>query len=178
MMRRQGGCLVLAVLAVGAQAAAARAQGVYASPQSAPLTAQALVRMSPAQLDALYAAAAVPGMPSGPVRGRAVVWPGSSLAGVGSKGAGLVWQGKVFHPCDGTAINRFFGVKMIRGQVTHGPSWRDGQPALILDYQNTSWLYARNRDEIRQVAPGLYLGLMYGRSAPGPRFKRYFVLEQ
>jgi hypothetical protein len=88
-----------------------------------------------------------------------------------------VWQGKVFGPCPDAAVNRFFGARMIHARVGYGPSWRDGQPALILDYQDTSWVYARNRDEIRQVAPGVYLGLMYARAEPAPRFKMYFVLE-
>jgi hypothetical protein len=53
----------------------------------------------------------------------------------------------------------------------------DGRPALIIDYSRTSHVYARYRDEIRQVGPGLYLGLMYTRTAPQPTLKTYFLLE-
>lgn len=88
-----------------------------------------------------------------------------------------MWQGKVFHPEDSTAINRFFGVRMIRGRLYSAPSWMDGRPSLILDYQDTSWVYGKYRDEIRQVAPGVYLGLMYERATPRPTFKMYFALE-
>ena len=45
----------------------------------------------------------------------------------------------------------------------------DGQPATILDYSETSHLYANYRDEIRQVGPGLFLGAMYSRTTPGRR---------
>jgi hypothetical protein len=92
-------------------------------------------------------------------------------------GTRLVWQGKDFQPTGTTAVNRFFGLPMIRGQLYQGPSWLDGAPALVLDYSQTSRLYARNRDEIRQVAPGLFLGLMYARTTPAPTFRMYFVLE-
>ena len=56
-------------------------------------------------------------------------------------------------------------------------SWRDGGPALILDYSQTSLLYAPYRDEIRQIAPGLYLGLMFDRNTCPPKLKMYFALE-
>jgi hypothetical protein len=47
---------------------------------------------------------------------------------------------------------------------------------LILDYSRTSRVYAQYRDEIRQVGPGLYLGVMHARTAPQPTFKTYFAL--
>lgn len=94
-----------------------------------------------------------------------------------SAGARLVWQGKTIDPSGASATNRFFGLPMIRGQLYQGQSWLDGGPAVILDYAETSRVYAQNRDEIRQIAPGLYLGLMYGRTEPQPTLKLYFVLE-
>ena len=48
---------------------------------------------------------------------------------------------------------------------------------MVLDYSQTSLVYANNRDEIRQVAPGLFLGLMYDRSTAPPRLAMYFSLE-
>jgi hypothetical protein len=142
------------------------------------ITIEGLVRMGPAELEQVYrqSVSAVT-VPSGRVRGRALPYPGSRIAPAASRAAKLVWQGKVFRPADSTAINRFFGVRMIRGNVYQGPSWLDGQPSLILDYQGTSLVYRRYRDEIRQVAPGVYLGLMYARGEPAPTFKRFFAFE-
>ena len=94
-----------------------------------------------------------------------------------SRGVRLFWQGKVFEPGGATAVNRFFGLQVIRAQVLQGPSWLDGGPALVLDYSRTSRVYADNRDEIRQVAPGLFLGLMYDRTMAPPRLQMYFALE-
>ena len=48
---------------------------------------------------------------------------------------------------------------------------------LVLDYSQTSLVYANNRDEIRQVAPGLFLGLMYDRTTAPPGLVMYFALE-
>jgi hypothetical protein len=39
-------------------------------------------------------------------------------------------------------------------------SWLDGRPALVFDYSR-SRLWPNVRDEVREVAPGLYLGIMY-----------------
>jgi hypothetical protein len=41
------------------------------------------------------------------------------------------------------------------------PSWLDNQPAIILDYSKTSLVARSVRDEIREVGPGTYLGIVY-----------------
>jgi hypothetical protein len=151
-----------------------------ASPQGgAPgITAiEQLVQLSPQELDAIYRQAGVGAIPDGKVRGRAIVKPGTKLAVPLSKATKVLWQGKVFDCANGGAVNKFFGLRMIRGQVYYGESWLDGGPAIILDYSQTSRIYARNRDEIRQVAPGLFLGLMYDRTTSPPRLSLFFALE-
>jgi hypothetical protein len=146
--------------------------------QGPPVTIDDLVRMTGPQLEALYAVGTVPPIPSGRVKGRAIYYPGTRWAVPISRGARAVWQGKVFDPEAAMAVNKFFGVRSVPGKLYQGQSWRDGQPALILDYQETSRIYRNNRDEIRQVGPGLYLGLMYARTSPQPTLKMYFALEQ
>jgi hypothetical protein len=141
------------------------------------LTMKQLVRMSPCALEHLYAQGILAPIPSGKIRGQALLNPGTKLAVPTSRASRLVWQGKIFH-CDGrTAINRFFGVRAIKAEVYTAESWRDGRPSLILDYSQTSLLYAPYRDEIRQIAPGLFLGLMFDRTACPPKLKMYFALE-
>jgi hypothetical protein len=133
--------------------------------------------MSGPELEQLYRQSPAGSVPPGKVRGRVIPYPGTKLAVPASKVARLMWQGKIFNPAESTAVNRFFGVKIIRGNVYYAESWLDGGPSLILDYSGTSHLYAPYRDEIREVAPGLYLGLMYERTAPQPRLKMYFAFE-
>ncbi|MHC5537228.1 hypothetical protein ACYOEI_03210 [Singulisphaera rosea] len=136
-----------------------------------------LVRMSGPELDLLYQQSTPGAIPSGKVTGRVIMYPGTKMAVPASRVARMMWQGKIFHEDGTTAVNKFFGVRIIKGKLYHGESWMDGRPSLILDYQDTSLLYASYRDEIREVAPGLFLGLMYSRTTPQPTFKMYFALE-
>lgn len=149
---------------------------VYASDARA-LDVHSLLAMTPAQLDALYMASPPAPLLSGKVRGTPILRPGSALSRPISHGARLLWQGKIFRPEEFTAINRFGGMRVIEGELYQAPSWLDGRHSLILDYARTSHIYADYRDEIRQVGPGLYLGLMYDRTTCPPRRVMYFALE-
>jgi hypothetical protein len=141
------------------------------------LSTDQLVRMPPEAIQQLYRQSAPGTVPIGAVRGVALPRPGSALAPSVSRVARVIWQGKIFDHHSATITNRFFGLRMIKGTVSTGPSWLDGGPATIIDYRGTSLLYAHYRDEIREVAPGLYLGLMYRRRCPQPKLRTYFVLE-
>ncbi|MBA4190474.1 MAG: hypothetical protein C0467_21010 [Planctomycetaceae bacterium] len=134
-----------------------------------------LVRMPKHELEALYLAAPPAPAPSGYLPGRAIKSPGSRRTVANSSLTHLVWQGKVFRS-DGTMINRLFGgVKAIPADVYQGESLIDGQPSLILDYSRSK-LWPDVRDEIREVAPGLYLGVMY-RGKPNAQQKMFFALD-
>ena len=135
-----------------------------------------LAGLSGSQLEALYRRSGPGPVPSGKVRGLAL-YPDSRFPKAKAKAARVAWQGKVFDPQTGTATNRFFGVRAIKGNVYSGQSWLDGGASMILDYQNTSKIYGNYRDEIRLVAPGLYLGLMYDRTTNPPAFKMYFAFS-
>lgn len=143
-----------------------------------PLTSQTLLRMSGPELDALYGQGTAVGIPPGRVRGTAILAPGARRNELMALGTRLVWQGKVFQTGNATAINRFFGLPVVRAQVYQDQSWYDGAPSLVLDYSQTSRVYARYRDEIRLVAPGLFLGRMYDRTTSPPGLRMYFALER
>jgi len=156
-------------------------QSVPVQVETAPMQASTPIRtlddlagLSAPQLEALYRQSAPGPVPAGKVRGLAL-YPESRYPRAKSKAARVAWQGKVFDPATGTATNRFFGVRAIKGAVYSGQSWLDGGPSMILDYQNMSKVYGNYRDEIRQVTPGLYLGLMYDRTTNPPKFKMYFA---
>jgi hypothetical protein len=151
---------------------------------SAPVTAQApvgsvdqLLRLDEAQIIALYRGGAAVGLPPGKVRGTPLLATGTRRARVMSRGARLLWQGKVIDPDAAGAVNRFAGVRVIRGELYAAPSWLDGAPTLVLDYRRTSHVYAKYRDEIRRVGPGLYLGLMFDRTKPCATPVMLFALE-
>lgn len=142
----------------------------------APRTLDDLAALEPAQLNAIFDQAAPGSIPQGKVRGQAIVFPGRPIAGPASRASRLYWQGKVFDPADSTAINKFVGLPMVRSQVSYGPSLRDGRTCIVLDYSATSLVYRNVRDELREVSPGLYLGLMY-RTTPNASFVRFFAFE-
>ena len=154
--------------------------GALLAPRPAPgdeiRTLGDLVALSAPQLDQLYRQSPPGPIPTGKVDGRAL-YPDARFPRARSQAARIAWQGKVFRPESSTAVNRFFGVRAIKGNVYSGASWLDGGPSMILDYEGTSRIYGNYRDEIRQVAPGLYLGLMYDRTTNPPAFKMYFAFN-
>ncbi len=159
--------------------ASSRAGELEATPMQATATIGTLddlVGLSAAQLDQLYRQATPGPVPPGKVVGRAL-YPDARHPRARSNAARIAWQGKVFDPATSTATNKFFGLKAVQGKVYAGPSWLDGNPSMILDYEGTSRIYNDYRDEIRMVAPGLYLGLMYDRTTAPPTMKMYFAFD-
>lgn len=75
----------------------------------------------------------------------------------------LAWQGKVFHRDQGYLLNRVTpcGLELVKANVYGGKSWFAEGQGIILDYSQTSFIAQKIRDEIRQVAPGLYVGQAY-----------------
>ena len=41
------------------------------------------------------------------------------------------------------------------------PSWFDQKECIVLDYAHTSFVARKIRDEIREVAPGVFLGIVF-----------------
>ncbi len=84
--------------------------------------------MSPAEIEAIYRQGTAVAIPPGRVRGTALLATGTRRARTLSRGARLVWQGKVIEPDQATAVNRFFGVRMIRGAaLTRGRAGSTGR---------------------------------------------------
>ena len=151
-----------------------------APPQSAPIPVHSLDQLaglSWMELEQLYRSAAPGTAPEGFARGRVVYPPEEPLAGVKAWSAGLFWRGKHFNASEGMLVNQWLGLRAIRARVSPGPSWLDGQPALILDYADTSRWWTDVRDEMREVSPGVYVGAMYLRRCPAPQLKLFFLLE-
>ena len=59
-------------------------------------------------------------------------------------------------------------MRAIKADVYVDASRLDGRPCIVLDYSKTSRVAGWVRDEIREVAPGLYIGLVYVRSRRAP----------
>ena len=123
-----------------------------------------LMRMSQAELDALFSASPPGDIPSGEGDGTVIVAAGTPLEDPAARLIHLLaWRGKVFDPVKGELRNKILPVtvKAIIAKVYRASSWFDGKPCIVLDYSKTSLIAHWIRDEIREVAPGTYLGLVY-----------------
>ena len=127
-----------------------------------------LLDMSQAELDDLFRASPAGDVPQGDARGTIVFVPGSRLAEpVARVGYLIAWQGKVLFPDRGDLLNKItpFRIRAIRAKVYKDASWLDGNECVVLDYSRTSLVARWIRDEIREVGPGTYLGLVFLRRA-------------
>lgn len=123
-----------------------------------------LLKMSFEQLEDLFRNNASGPIPNGPAEGTAIIAPGTPFsAEIAQLVNVFAWKGKEFDAQHGTLTNRIlpFGLNAIVAQVYKAPSWLDEQECIVLDYSKTSLVAHWIRDEIRLVAPNLYLGRVY-----------------
>ena len=158
-------------------AAPVRASDVPEVGPAGPVTAEALMRLDHAQLDELMAKAEPGPLPDGVAVGIANRDPGSSFGGFTRGFFKGLWEGKTFDRARGTLTNRTAFGTTGSAKVYHGTSRVDGKPCIVFDYSKSDNLLARHvYDEVRLVAPGLYLGIAYLKV---PTFHKwiYFALQ-
>lgn len=125
-----------------------------------------LLKMSQQQLDDLFRGSPSGNIPNGEAQGTAIIAPDTVLEGPAAKFIHIfAWQGKVFDAQAGELRNKILpiGLKAIIAKVYKDASWFDGKESIVLDYSQTSLIAEWIRDEIRQVGPGVYLGIVYWR---------------
>jgi hypothetical protein len=116
------------------------------------------------ELDEIFRNSPAGEIPTGKTDGTAIVASGTNISDDIAHFVNLfTWKGKVFEPEKGELINRIGpgGHKLIVAKVYKGKSWFDEKECIVIDYSKTSWIAHTIRDEIREVAPGIYLGLVY-----------------
>jgi hypothetical protein len=139
-----------------------------------------LLNMSARELDVLFRASPAGPIPDGDGDGTVLMLTGTPLARLASALAHpLLWQGKVVDGSHGKALNKITPLRLraVDATVTVGPSWVDGKDCVVIDYSRTSIVARWVRDEIRLVAPGTYLGVVWlgGRRIPGLGFVLRFT---
>ncbi len=123
-----------------------------------------LTTMSQAELDDTFRNRPMGEIPDGDAQGSAIVAPGTDIElPILWFARWLAWQGKVFYRPQGYLLNKVgpFGFHLIKARVYVAPSWFDSKPAIILDYSKTSLVAHKVRDEIREVSPGTFLGIVF-----------------
>lgn len=139
------------------------------------LTPRDLARLDLHQLDALFATGSADAAPVGFGKGRILLRLEGKMPKVRARLQGVVWKGKVFHG-DGTIINQWACFRAVEATVEIGPSWYDGKPCVVLDYPPDAPIFGNARDELREIAPGVWLGRFYA-VCPCRKLEGYFVLE-
>jgi hypothetical protein len=120
--------------------------------------------MSGEELDDLFRKSPAGDIPTGKTDGVAIVAPGTKISDEIAHFVNIfTWKGKIFEPDKGQLINRIGIIEhpLIVAKVYKGNSWFDNKECIVIDYCKTSLIAHSIRDEIREVAPGIYLGLVY-----------------
>src|SRR5260370_1097226 len=135
-----------------------------------------LLKMSTADLDNLFGSSPPGPIPNGEAEGTALIDPGTAKSvEVARLINHFAWQGKVFDAASGTLVNHItvFGIKAILAKVYLGDSLIDRKPCIVIDYSKRSVVAEPVRDEIRMIAPGMYLGRIYWND----EYRGYFALQ-
>jgi hypothetical protein len=116
------------------------------------------------ELARLFSSGRVGAIPDG--RGRGTVLLGTG--GLAAQAAALLsyslaWRGKVVSARTARLLNILtpLQIEAIEAVIYKQDSWYDGAPCIVLDYSKTSFVARRVRDEIREIAPGVFLGIVF-----------------
>ncbi|QRY52395.1 hypothetical protein [Mycolicibacterium septicum] len=115
-------------------------------------------------LDLLFRQSGAGPIPDGDTRGTLLAWPGTWLAKpLALLVRVIIWQGKVLDRREGVLRNKVtpFGLRLVKARLSVASSWVDDGDCVLIDYSTTSFLARMVRDEIRQVGPDLYLGVVW-----------------
>lgn len=126
-----------------------------------PLT---LVPASRRELGRLFGSGRAGAIPDGRGRGTALLGTGGLAARLAAGLCyALAWRGKMVNARQARLKNILtpFGIQAIEATIYQQDSWYDGQPCIVLDYSKTSFVARMIRDEIREIAPGVFLGLVF-----------------
>jgi hypothetical protein len=128
------------------------------------LDERSLRRMDNRELDLLFRSSPAGDLPHGHLPGTGLLFPGTAACGPLAKLVHLlVWQGKETE-VSGRSLKNLIGpmrMRSIRALLSHDRSWVDSKKCVLIDYSTTSTVAGMVRDEVRLVAPDLYLGVVW-----------------
>ena len=124
----------------------------------------ALIGDTADQLAKIFGSGVAGAIPNGRGKGTVLIGTGGPLARLAAALAyALAWRGKVVNAREGRLKNLVtpLAIRAIEAAVYKQDSWYDGETCIVLDYSKTSFVARRIRDEIREIAPGVFLGLVF-----------------
>ncbi len=116
------------------------------------------------ELGEAFSAGVTGAIPNGRGKGTVLIGTGGMPARlVAALCYALAWRGKVVDARAGRLKNLItpLAIPAIVAEVYQQDSWYDGKPCIVLDYSKTSFVAHKVRDEIREIAPGVFLGLVF-----------------
>ena len=116
------------------------------------------------ELARLFSSGRVGAIPDGHGRGTVLLGTGGLTAQVAARlSYALAWRGKMVSARTARLLNILtpLQIEAIEAVIYKQDSWYDGAPCIVLDYSKTSFVARRIRDEIREIAPGVYLGIVF-----------------
>lgn len=116
------------------------------------------------ELGTLFGSGVAGAIPDGRGRGTVLLGTGGIVARLAAAlSYALAWRGKVFAARQGRLKNLVtpLAIRAIEASVYKADSWYDGETCIVLDYSKTSLVAHKVRDEIREIAPGVFLGLVF-----------------
>jgi hypothetical protein len=116
------------------------------------------------ELGKLFRSATAGAIPDGHGKGTVLLGTSGPVARLAAVlGYALAWRGKVFNAREARLKNLVtpLAIRAIEAAVYKQDSWYDGEPCIVLDYSKTSFVARKVRDEIREIAPGVFLGLVF-----------------
>lgn len=115
-------------------------------------------------LGELFGAGTAGAIPDGRGKGTVLLGTGGRAARVAAALCyALAWRGKVVNARAARLKNVVtpLRIQAIEAAVYQQDSWYDGETCIVLDYSKTSFVARKVRDEIREIAPGVFLGLVF-----------------
>ena len=125
------------------------------------LDAQQLLRLSKRQLDDLFANSPAGGIPDGEGVGTALLCPGTFFGRIlACLARWFFWQGDIFHAREGYLRSRIspFRFQAMSAHVYKDLSRIDQKECIVMDFTRSLPVPRGIRDELRLIAPALYLG--------------------
>lgn len=115
-------------------------------------------------LGELFGAGTAGAIPDGRGKGTVLLGTGGRAARVAAALCyALAWRGKVVNARAARLKNVVtpLRIQAVEAAVYKQDSWYDGETCIVLDYSKTSFVARKVRDEIREIAPGVFLGLVF-----------------
>jgi hypothetical protein len=123
-----------------------------------------LVGDTTGELGELFRSGVAGAIPDGRGRGTVLLGTGGIAARLAATlGYALAWRGKVFDAREARLKNLVtpLAIRAIGAAVYKQDSWYDGETCIVLDYSKTSFVARKIRDEIREIDPGVFVGIVF-----------------